>query len=282
MASKNEYDYIIVGSGFGGSVSAYRLSEKGYKVLVVEQGRRWTPENLPRTNWRIWNYLWMPLLALKGFLRLRLFKHVMILHGNAVGGGSITYAQTLLVPPDSVWDEGNWAGLDQWQRTMPAHYATAKRMLGVTENKRPGPADARLKDMAQAAGVEDSFYYTQVGVFFGNEGDEPGQTVPDPYFGGDGPERTSCLGCGACMVGCRHGAKNTLDKNYLYLAEKRGVTVLPDTEVTSLEPVDGGYVVRTKASRWFGARDEHTADRVVLAGGVLGTTPLLMKMKKLC
>ena len=180
----HQYDYVIVGSGFGGSVSANRLTEKGYRVAVIEQGRRWTPENLPTTNWKIWNYLWAPVLALKGFLRLRLFRHVMILHGNAVGGGSITYAQTLLVPPDSVWDDGNWAGLDQWQQQMPQHYETAQRMLGVTTNQRPGAADARLKDMARAAGVEDSFYYTRVGVFFGREGDIPGAEVPDPYFGG--------------------------------------------------------------------------------------------------
>ena len=282
----HDYDYVIVGSGFGGSVSAYRLSEKGYKVLVVEQGRRWTPETLPKTNWRIRDYLWMPLLALKGFLRLRLFRHVMILHGNAVGGGSITYAQTLLVPPDSVWNDGNWAGLDQWQQTMPGHYATAKHMLGVTENKRPGLADARLKEMARAAGVEDSFYYTQVGVFFGNEDDEPGKTVPDPYFGGEGPERTACLGCGACMVGCRHGAKNTLDKNYLYLAERQGAEVRAETQVIDVRPLgnaDGsdGYTVTTVPTfaRLSRRRSTITAKNVVFAASSLGTQELLFRLK---
>lgn len=287
-AMEHDYDYVIVGSGFGGSVSAHRLTEKGYKVLVVEQGRRWTPSNLPKTNWKVWDYLWMPALALRGFLRLRLFKHVMILHGNAVGGGSITYAQTLLVPPDSVWNEGNWAGLDQWNEAMPAHYATAQRMLGVTENKRPGAADAKLKTMAKAAGVEDSFYYTNVGVFFGEDGDQPGKKYPDPYFDGKGPERNSCIGCGACMVGCRYNAKNTLDKNYLYLAERGGAKVLAETKVVDVQPLNGvrdgadGYSVTTVPSfaRFFKRRRRVTAKNVVFAASSLGTQELLFKLKE--
>ncbi|NGY03743.1 GMC oxidoreductase [Solimonas terrae] len=285
--TQHDYDYVIVGSGFGGSVSACRLSEKGYKVAVLEQGRRWTQDNLPRSNWRIRDYLWRPFLGLRGFLSLRLFRHVMILHGNAVGGGSITYAQTLLVPPQKVWHNGNWAGLDDWDAQMPGHYATAQRMLGVTENRRPGPADARLKQMADATGVGDSFYYTRVGVFFGKDGDAPGTEYPDPYFDGEGPTRKSCLGCGGCMVGCRHGAKNTLDQNYLYLAEKRGTTVQAETRVVDVRPLndkaDGsdGYEILTEPTfaRFFRKRSRVTARNVVFAASSLGTQELLFKLK---
>jgi cholesterol oxidase len=282
-----DYDYIIVGSGFGGSVSAYRLSQKGYKVLVIEQGRRWTPENLPSTNWNIRNYLWKPLLGLRGFLNLRLFKHVMILHGNAVGGGSITYAQTLLVPPDSVWESGNWAGLDDWQGVMPGHYATAKKMLGVTTNERPAPADEKLRIMAKSVGVEDTFYHTDVGVFFGDKGEVAGKEYPDPYFDGQGPARNSCIGCGGCMVGCRYNAKNTLDKNYLYLAEKNGVKVLAETRVVDVTPLnhcaDGGegYQVFTESS--FGRRSKNaarvTSRAVIFSASSLGTQSLLFDLK---
>jgi len=284
----HDYDYVIVGSGFGGSVSAHRLTEKGYKVLVIEQGRRWTAQNLPRTNWKFWDYLWMPALALRGFLRLRLFRHVMILHGNAVGGGSITYAQTLLVPPDSVWNDGNWAGLDQWQASMPAHYATAKRMLGVTTNKRPGAADAKLQTMARPAGVEDSFYYTDVGVFFGKDGDAPGTRYADPYFDGKGPVRHSCIGCGSCMVGCRYNAKNTLDKNYLYLAEQGGAQVQAETRVIDVQPLAGradgsaGYTVTSvpSLSRLFRKKTTVTASNVIFAASSLGTQELLFRLKE--
>ncbi|WP_439134590.1 GMC oxidoreductase [Pseudomaricurvus sp.] len=282
-----DYDFVIIGSGFGGSVSAYRLSQKGYRVLVVEQGRRWSPENLPRSNWKVWDYLWRPFLGLRGFLSLRLFRHVMILHGNAVGGGSITYAQTLLVPKESVWEDGNWAGLDDWQAKMPAHYDTAKKMLGVTENRRPGRADEKLREMASATGVEDSFYYTEVGVFFGEDDDEPGTEYADPYFNGEGPARNSCVGCGGCMVGCRYNAKNTLDKNYLYLAEQQGVQVRAETECVDVRPLgdkaDGseGYEVVTAPAfvRFAKPKTYIKARNVLFAASSLGTQQLLFNLK---
>ncbi|MFD0949928.1 GMC oxidoreductase [Paraperlucidibaca wandonensis] len=286
-ADQLDYDYLIIGSGFGGSVSALRLAEKGYRVCVLEQGRRWTPENLPSTNWKFWDYLWQPVLGLSGFLSLRLFRHVMILHGNAVGGGSITYAQTLLIPPTSVWAEGSWAGISDWHTEMPAHYERAKEMLGVTVNKRPAAADAKLKEMADAMGVGGSFYYTDVGVFFGKEGDDPGTEYPDPYFKGDGPARNSCIGCGGCMVGCRYNAKNTLDKNYLYLAEKRGVTVCAETKVIDVRPLndcaDGadGYVVSTVPtfSRWKPKVRHITAGKVIFSASSLGSQALLFSLR---
>lgn len=278
-------DYLIVGSGFGGAVSACRLNEKGYDVVVLEQGRRWTPDTLPATNWKFWDYLWGPALRLRGFMNIALFKHVLILHGNAVGGGSITYAQTLLVPPDSVWNDGEWAGLDDWQTVMPGHYATAKHMLGVNRNKLPAAADAKLQQMAQACGVEDSFYLTDVGVFFGDKGDAKGTEYPDPYFGGEGPARNSCIGCGGCMVGCRHNAKNTLDKNYLYLAEKRGAQVHAETKVVDIRPLghaaDGsqGYEVISEPA-WGGRQQTRwRARNVIVAASSLGTQALLMKLK---
>jgi cholesterol oxidase len=282
-----DYDYLIIGSGFGGSVSALRLAEKGYRVCVLEQGRRWTPENLPSTNWKFWDYLWQPALSLRGFLSLRLFRHVMILHGNAVGGGSITYAQTLLVPPTSVWAEGSWAGISNWDTEMPVHYERAKKMLGVTINKRPAAADAKLKEMADAVGVGSSFYHTDVGVFFGKEGDDPGTEYPDPYFQGEGPARNSCIGCGGCMVGCRYNAKNTLDKNYLYLAEKRGVTVGAETKVIDVKPLNGcadgadGYVVTTVPtfSRWRPQARRITAGNVIFAASSLGSQALLFSLR---
>ncbi len=282
-----DYDYLIIGSGFGGSVSALRLAEKGYRVCVLEQGRRWTPENLPSTNWKFWDYLWQPVLGLRGFLSLRLFRHVMILHGNAVGGGSITYAQTLLVPPTSVWMEGSWAGISDWHTEMPAHFERAKEMLGVTANKRPGAADAKLKEMADAMGVGSSFYHTDVGVFFGSESDAPGTEYPDPYFNGDGPARNSCIACGGCMVGCRYNAKNTLDKNYLYLAEKIGVTVCSETKVIDVKPLNGcvdgadGYAITTVPAfaRWRPETKRITAKSVIFSASSLGSQSLLFSLR---
>lgn len=282
----HDYDFLIVGSGFGGSVSALRLSEKGYKVAVMEMGRRWTPETLPKTNWNLRRFLWMPVVGLRGFLSMRLFKHVMIMHGNAVGGGSIAYAQTLLVPPDRVWNEGSWSGLDRWTEVMPHHYETAKRMLGVTTNPILGPGDRMLQRMAAATGVESTFYPTSVGVFFGEPGQPPGKSYPDPYFGGKGPARNACQGCGACMVGCRHNAKNTLDKNYLYLAEKLGARVRAETRVVDVRPLghhrDGrdGYEVTIQPT--FGSASDRTcvtAKNVVFAASSLGTQELLLRLR---
>lgn len=282
-SADRDVDFIVIGSGFGGSVSALRLAEKGYRVAVIEQGRRWTPETLPTTNWRLSRWLWAPSLGMHGFFGMRFFRHVIVLHGNAVGGGSITYAQTLLEPPPRVWREGSWAGLEDWERIMPAHYATARRMLGVTTNERLAAADFRLRDMAQSVGVGDSFYATDVGVFFGEEGDAPGKTYADPYFGGEGPDRHACTGCGGCMVGCRYGAKNTLDLNYLYLAEKRGATVIEQTRVVDVRPIgdasdgSGGYVVATRKG---GVSARLRCKGVVFAASSLGTQDLLFRLRE--
>lgn len=281
----SDFDFIVIGSGFGGSVSALRLSEKGYRVAVIEQGRRWTADNLPKSNWDTKNYIWRPALGLRGFFSMKIFRHIVVLHGCAVGGGSITYAQTLWQPKDIVWGEGEWAQLANWRELMPKHYETAKKMLGATKNQRADWADEQLKTMAQAAGIGDTFYHTDAGVFFGDDTKPQGASYPDPYFDGKGPERNSCIGCGGCMVGCRYNAKNTLDKNYLYLAEGLGAQVFSETEVLTVMPInhtDGrdGYSVETRSSRW-GARKKtvFTAGNIVFSGGSIGTQLLLFKMK---
>ncbi len=283
-----DFDYIVIGSGFGGSVTAHRLVEKGYKVAVMEMGRRWTPENLPRTSWSFHRWFWRPGLALRGFFNMRFFRHVTILHGCAVGGGSITYACTLLRPPDKIWDNGFWAGLADWKQEMPQHYDEASRMLGVTENNILGPGDLLLKKAAEAIGVGNTFYRTHVSILQSAEGQPGGVTVPDPYFGGEGPERTTCKACGGCMMGCRHGAKNTLDKNYLYFAEKHGGQVFPETRVVDVKPLNGkadgseGYEVSTVSSIAFINRHPRrfTCRGVVFAASSLGTTELLFRLKE--
>ncbi len=282
-----DFDFIVIGSGFGGSVTALRLVEKGYRVAVMEMGRRWTPENLPKTSWSLHRWFWRPGIALRGFFNMRFFRHVTILHGCAVGGGSITYACTMLRPPDKVWESGSWKGLDDWQAEMPQHYDTASRMLGVIENRILGPADKLLRKVAESAGVGDTFYRTNVAIFQAPEGLPGGVTMPDPYFGGEGPERTTCQGCGGCMMGCRHGAKNTLDMNYLYLAEKRGAKVFAETRVVDVQPLDGvvdgsaGYRVSTEKSTAFVLRNRRTftCRGVVFAASALGTMELLFQLK---
>jgi len=283
-----DFDYIVIGSGFGGSVAAHRLTEKGYRVAVMEMGRRWTPENLPTTNWLLWRWIWRPKLALRGFFNIQLFRHVLILHGCAVGGGSITYANTSLVPKDSIWEQGSWAGLAPWKTEMPPHYAEATRMLGITGNRVFGPADRLLKQAAEDAGRGDTYYHTHVAVFEPPEGEEGGKTYPDPYFGGAGPERATCTGCGGCMVGCRYNAKNTLDKNYLYFAEKHGARVFAETRVVDVAPLHGradgsdGYEVRTVDSlAWLRKRPRRfTCRGVVFAASALGTMDLLFRLRE--
>ncbi len=264
------WDYIVIGSGFGGSVSALRLTEKGYRVLVLEKGRRFSREDFPKTNWDLRRWMWMPALGLHGFFQMSFLEHITVLHGVGVGGGSLTYANTLPVPTTSFFRAPSWADLADWERELEPHYQTAKRMLGAARNPRVTRADRVLGEIANEIGRKEHHHLTDVAVFFGT----PGERVPDPYFGGEGPERVGCIFCGACMTGCRYGAKNTLDLNYLYLAEKRGATVRPETEVTAIRPRHGGgYAVRTKSG------DTLTADRVICAGGVMGTLPLLLEMQ---
>ena len=275
---RGDFDFIIIGSGFGGSVSALRLAEKGYSVLVLERGRRFGMKDFPKTNWDLRNYMWNPKAGMRGILSLSFFDHVTVLHGVGVGGGSLGYANTLPTPKDAFFETGSWKGLADWKAELAPHYERVLTMLGAAENPRLGEPDRILGEIAREVGREEDFHRTRVGVFFG----EPGRTVPDPFFGGAGPERTGCTFCGACMTGCRVGAKNTLDRNYLHLAEALGVEVLAETEVTALRARDGGgYVVETKEA--FGRhrrRESFGARSVVLAGGVLGSVPLLLKMRE--
>ena len=287
--SQFDFDFIVVGSGFGGSVSTLRLAEKGYRVAVMEMGRRWTPENLPPSSWYLHRWFWEPALALRGFFRMRYFRHVTILHGCAVGGGSITYASTLLRPSEKIWESGSWKGLADWKAEMPAHYEVASRMLGVIENRILGPSDRLLQRVADEAGVGSSFYRTHVAILQPPEGERGGLMVADPYFGGDGPDRTTCMGCGGCMMGCRHGAKNTLDLNYLYLAEKRGAQVFAETKVVDVKPLAGcadggkGYEVYTiKSTARFRRRQRFTCRGIVFAASSLGTMELLFQLKDKC
>lgn len=274
-----DVDYLIIGSGFGGSVSAFRLAEKGYNVAVVEAGKRWKASDFPTTNWLVHKYLWMPSLRFFGFQKLTLLKDVLILSGAGVGGGSLVYANTLLVPPKPFFEDARWRELDAWEEKLRPHYETAKRMLGATPSKFLGVGDKALREIAEETGRGDTFHQPTVGVFFGT----PNVTVPDPFFGGEGPERTGCNFCGSCMTGCRHNAKNTLDKNYLYLAEKRGAKVHAETTVDRVVPIDGGgYAVHTHrtTSLFRGDKRVFRARHVVLAGGVMGTVKLLLKSKE--
>ncbi len=268
------WDFVIVGSGFGGSVSALRLVEKGYRVLVLEKGRRFAKEDFPKTNWDVKRWLWEPALGLRGIFQMSFFQHVTILHGVGVGGGSLVYANTLPLPKDAFFTSGSWASLADWKKELSRHYATAKTMLGAAPNPTITRGDRVLREIAEDIGRGDQMQPTDVAVFFG----QPDVEVPDPYFAGEGPARTGCNFCGACMTGCRVGAKNTLDRNYLYLAEKRGVEVRPETEVIAVRSKDGGgYVVETR-SRSGGENIDAT--NVIFSGGVMGTIPLLLKMKR--
>jgi cholesterol oxidase len=284
-----DYDVIVVGSGFGGSVTALRLTEKGYRVGVLEAGRRWTRESLPRNSWDLKNYLWAPKLHMFGIQRIHLLGNVMVLAGAGVGGGSLNYANTLYVPPKPFFDDPQWRDITDWQEELKPYYDQAQRMLGVRLNPTMTPSDVHLKAAAERMGVGDTFHMAPVGVFFGDGKDaegtakaRPGEQVDDPYFGGAGPARKACTECGECMTGCRHGAKNTLNENYLHLAEKAGAVVHPMTTVVSVtDDSQGGYAVATLPTdrRKKGEGRTFKARRVVLAAGTYGTQTLLHRMK---
>lgn len=276
-----DYDILIVGSGFGGSVSALRLTEKGYRVLVVEQGKWYRPADFAKTNWNLRKWLWAPPLGLQGIMKVSLLRHVGVLSGVGVGGGSLVYACTLPVPTEAFFRTGHWARLADWQKELKPFYALARKMLGVQAVPRMFDADEALRELARTLGREGAYGPTEVGIFFGT----PGQTVADPYFAGTGPARTACTYCGACMTGCRVGAKNSLDKNYLYLAMAAGAKVLAEHKVTDVRPLgadDGseGYGVTVRPSlKWWGKPHTYRVGGVVFAGGVMGTVPLLMKLR---
>ena len=283
-----DYDYIVIGSGFGGSVSALRLSEKGYRVAVMEIGRRWSADNLPRTSWYLHRWFWRPKLGLRGFFNMRLFRHATIFHGCAVGGGSITYAATLLQPPERVWNFGTWAGLSDWKNEIARHFETATAMLGVRENNILGPADELLRKTSETAGCGHTFYRTRVGIFQTRESVPGLKPVSDPFFSGEGPARSPCVACGGCIMGCRYGAKNTLDLNYLYFAEKHGAKVFAQTKVVDVKPIAGvpdgsvGYEVHTINSTAHLRRQPRrfTCRGVVFAASALGTMELLFHLRE--
>lgn len=275
MSGDRDADVLVVGSGFGGAVSALRLAEKGYSVVVLEQGKRYRTEDFPPTNWTLGKYLWAPALGLHGIQVLSFFRHVTVLHGRGVGGGSLVYANTLVQPADDVFRGPDWGG-DDWPARLAPRFREARRMLGATPCPGVGRADELLREIGRDLGVGDGFRVHDVGVYFG----EPGVAVPDPYFGGEGPQRTGCTRCGACMIGCPVGAKNTLDKNYLWLAERLGARIVPETQAVAIRAEGGGYAVETRALSG-GGRRTWRAGRVVVSGGVLGTVKLLHRSRAL-
>lgn len=270
----HDYDVVIIGSGFGGSVAALRLTEKGYKVCVLEAGARFADNDFAKTSWELKKFLFFPKIGLKGIQRIDLLRNVMVMSGAGVGGGSLVYANTLYRPPVSFYNTGSWAGIADWQRLLDPYFTQAEKMLGVVTNPFFSPSDDALSRLAQRAGKGDTFRLTPVGVHFG----EAGKTVRDPFFGGKGPDRTGCLNCGECMTGCRHGAKNTLVKNYLYLAENGGAEVRELTTVTDIIDGKDGFTIKTRSTSGRG-RGTITAKQVVVAAGALGTAKLLQRVK---
>ncbi len=284
------FDFVIIGSGFGGSVSAMRLTEKGYSVLVLEKGKRFEDQDFASSNWQFWKYLWMPALRAYGILQISLLKGVMVLHGAGVGGGSLGYANVLEVPTEQTFATPAWNQPLKWGEILRPHYETAKKMLGVARNPKLWTADLVLKQMAEERGMGHTFRATDVGAYFG----EAGVTVPDPYFGGQGPARAGCRHCGGCMVGCRHNAKNTLPKNYLYFAEKNGAEIIAEAEVTDVHPLsnfnrkphvegqtsEARYaVVYRTSTRLFKKTKTVYARNVIFSAGVMGTMKLLLTLR---
>jgi cholesterol oxidase len=280
----HDYDVLVIGSGFGGSVTALRLTEKGYRVGVLEAGQRFDPGTYPRTSWQLRRFLWAPALGCYGLQRIHLVRDAVILAAAGVGGGSLVYANTLYEPLPAFYTDPQWAHITDWRDELAPYYDQAKRMLGVVDNPLATEADRVIREVAGEMGVGNTFHPTPVGVFFGGPDTPPGTEVADPYFGGAGPRRVSCLACGECMTGCRHGAKNTLDRNYLYLAERGGAQVHPLTTVTSVRPLpDGGYAVDTartgRSARRARNRRTFTAEQVVFAAGTYNTQKLLHRLR---
>ncbi len=290
--SHHDHDVVVVGSGFGGSVAALRLAEKGYDVLVYEAGRRFADHELPRTSWDLRRYVWAPALGMFGIQRIHRLPDVLVLAGAGVGGGSLNYANTLYVPPEPFFRDRQWAHITDWRAELAPHYDQASRMLGVVTNPCEGPVERVMREAADDLGVGETFRKTPVGVLFGDAEQGPGREVDDPYFGGAGPRRTTCTECGSCMTGCRVGAKNTLVKNYLALAERLGVRIEPMRTVVDVVPVDptggedgsdaAGYRVTTRGTGPLGrfSRRTVTARHVVLAAGAWGTQSLLHDLRR--
>ena len=281
MHLKENYDYVIIGSGFGGSVSALRLAEKGYSILVIEKGKWFDSKDFARTNWNLRKWLWMPGLKLFGIQKLNFMRHISALSGVGVGGGSLVYANTLPKPKSPFFSQGSWAGLENWEEELAPFYETAWQMLGASVNPVLAESDRAMQKLAEQIGKSEHFSATTAAVYFG----EPDVTVKDPYFNGKGPDRTGCIHCGACMTGCRHNAKNTLDKNYLHLAKLLGATILAEHVVTSVKPLgengNNGYEISfRKSTSYFAPTKSITVKGVIFAGGVMGTVPLLLKLKK--
>jgi cholesterol oxidase len=277
-----DYDWLVVGSGFGGSVSTLRLAEKGYRVGLLECGRRIGDDDMPRSTWDLRRYFWAPKVGFRGIFRLTIFRHVTVVSGSGVGGGSLGYANTLYRAPERFYSDPQWATLEDWSAALAPHYETAERMLGVVTVEADDPADQLLREFGREIGADRTYAKTRVGVYFGT----PGETVADPFFAGAGPARTGCIACGRCMVGCPHNAKNTLPKNYLWLAERAGAKIAPERTVVDIRPLgaaDGseGYAVTTeRTGAWFRRdRQVHTTHGVVVAAGALGTNRLLARAK---
>ena len=277
MATR-DFDVVVIGSGFGGSVAALRLTEKNYKVAILEAGKRFNDKDFPKTSWRLRKFLFMPRLGLNGIQRIHVLPDVLVLAGAGVGGGSLVYANTLYKPPASYFEDKQWRDITNWDQELSPWYDQASRMLGVAQNPYFSASDKAMKQVADQMGVGHTFKLAPLGVYFG---DGVGVKSKDPFFGGVGPDRSGCLQCGACMTGCRHNAKNTLPKNYLGLAESAGAKVFPEHTVTKIEQLaDGSWVVTArKSSAWFGKKRKFTAANVVVAAGTYNTQKLLHKMK---
>ncbi len=272
-----DFDVLVIGSGFGGSVAALRLTEKGYRVAVLEAGRRFKDKDFPKTSWRLSKFLFMPRLGLRGIQRIHALPDVLVLAGAGVGGGSLVYANTLYQPPDSYFEDKQWRHITDWKSELLPWYDQASRMLGVADNPYFSPSDQAMKDVADEMGVGHTFKMAPLGVHFG---DGSGVLSKDPYFGGVGPDRHGCRQCGGCMTGCRYNAKNTLPKNYLGLAESAGAQVFPEHTVTAIKEVKGGWQIEArKSSAWFGGKRTFTAGQVVVAAGTYNTQKLLHRMK---